>query len=72
MLAASFACSLVASRENSPRLLSMLLSLLVLYTLIRSSLGILASYKQLYSYSRSTDLLYINGVLSAPNVLSPS
>jgi hypothetical protein len=50
----------------------MLLSLLVLYTLIRSSLGILASYKRLHRYSRSIDLLCVNRVLSAPGALSPS
>jgi hypothetical protein len=72
MLAASFTCSLVTSRENSPRLLSMLLSSLVLYTLIRSGLGTLGSYKQLHSYSRSIDLLCVNRVLSAPSALSPS
>jgi hypothetical protein len=72
MLAASFACSLVAGRENSPRPLSMLLSSPVLYTLIRSGLGTLAGYKRLHSYGRSVDLLCVNGVLSAPSALSPS
>lgn len=72
MPARSFAQNLVASRKNSPRLPSMLPSLLALYTPTKSSLGTLASYKRLHSYGRSTDLRCVNRALSTPGALSPS